>query len=175
MRGERWGYRLRYMVLLKLRGFFPRFSAICIAKMHFCIENHPLYILYLLYTMFIEIFLKLWRIYWKLWCCWIQVFIVFENSYVHIEVQVGIKINDIAKILMKWCGIFRAGGFIYRTCRVTLQAENTNKVAHLNCSWWQKANWSPPYLKVFVNQKIWQKLFHREAISSELYNPRSCT
>lgn len=52
--------RLEHMVLLKLRVvFFPRFSANCIAKMHFCIENCPLYILYLLYTMFIEIFLKL--------------------------------------------------------------------------------------------------------------------
>lgn len=35
-----------YTVLFKLRFFF-RFSANCIAKMHFCIENCPLYILYL--------------------------------------------------------------------------------------------------------------------------------
>lgn len=46
------------VVLLTLRLFF-RFFANFIAKMHFCIENCLMYILYLLPTMFIEIFLKL--------------------------------------------------------------------------------------------------------------------
>lgn len=49
------GCRLEYMVLLTLI-FFSRFSTNYMAKMHFFIENCPMYILYLLSTMFIEIF-----------------------------------------------------------------------------------------------------------------------